>query len=94
LYYLSGDLRLIALPLRTAPLLAVGTPQTLFAVQGGTLWSDVKPNAGWPDFDVSTDGTRFLAIVPQPANREPLTAVVNGIARLARPSRERTGGVT
>jgi len=42
-----------------------------------TEWVDAKPNVGWPDFEVSPDGTKFLAIVPGPANQQPLTAVIN-----------------
>jgi len=77
LFYVSGDLHLMAVPVRTAPLLTVGAAQPLFAIKGGTAWADPKLNAGWPDFDVAPDGTRFLAIVPQPANEKPLTAVLN-----------------
>ena len=47
-----------------------------------TEWLDAKPNVGWPDYDVSPDGTKFLALVPGPANRQPLTAVLNWTAEL------------
>jgi len=77
LFYIAGDHRLVAVPVRTGPTLVVGDPQPLFAIKSATLWSDPKPNSGWPDFDVAPDGRRFLAIVPQPANEQPLTAVLN-----------------
>jgi serine/threonine protein kinase/Tol biopolymer transport system component len=77
LFYLSGDLRLVAMPVRLSPTLVLGAPQPLFAVKRATEWVDTKPNVGWPDFDVSPDGTKFLAIVPGPANQQPLTAVIN-----------------
>jgi serine/threonine protein kinase len=77
LFYVSGDLHLVAVPVRTAPLLTFGAPQRLFAVQRATKWDDAKTFDAWPDFDVSLDGTKFLAVVPQPANHESLTAVLN-----------------
>ncbi|HEX7580963.1 MAG TPA: hypothetical protein VF580_13290, partial [Thermoanaerobaculia bacterium] len=74
IFILSGDRRLVSLPVRTSPSLQVGAPATLFEV---TLL-DVK-GAGWNSFDVSPDGKRFLAIVPEVvADRLPLTVVVNG----------------
>lgn len=84
LFFISADLHLMAVPVRTSPSLVLGTPRPLFAIHGGTLWADPKLNAGWPDFDVSVDGTRFLAIMPQPANQQPLTAVLNAIPGLDR----------
>ena len=77
LFYVSGDLHLVAVPVRTTPSLAFGAPQPLFAVQRATKWDDAKTFDAWSDFDVSPDGTKFLAVVPQPANHEPLTAVLN-----------------
>ncbi len=77
LFYLSGDGWLMSVPVSTTPAFTVGTPQRLFAVNGGVLWADIKTNSGWPDYDVSLDGKRFLAAVPQPANRRPLTVLIN-----------------
>ncbi len=66
---LSGDRRLVSLPVRTSPTLQIGAPATLFEIKG----------AGWSGFDVSPDGKRFLAIVTEVvADRLPLTVVVNG----------------
>jgi Tol biopolymer transport system component len=86
LFYLSGDLHLMAMPVRLAPSIVLGTPQPLFAVKRATEWVDAKPNVGWPDFEVSPDGTKFLAIVPGPANQQPLTAVINFLEQAARRS--------
>jgi hypothetical protein len=66
----------MALPVHLSPSLT-GTAQPLFAVKRATEWVDAKSNIGWPDFDVSPDGTKFLAIVPGPANQQPLTAVIH-----------------
>jgi eukaryotic-like serine/threonine-protein kinase len=84
LFYISGDLHLVAVPVRTAPSLSFGGPQRLFPVARAMKWDDAKTTDAWPDFDVSSDG-RFLAIVPQPANHEPLTAVLNWKLELAKP---------
>ena len=66
---LSSDRRLVSLPVRTSPTLQIGAPVTLFEING----------AGWSGFDVSPDGKRFLAVVPEVvADRLPLTVVVNG----------------
>ena len=77
LFYLTGDLHLVALPVRTAPSLILGRPDPLFVVKSALKWDTAKPTNGWSDFDVSLDGKRFLASVPQPANQQPLTAVLN-----------------
>jgi eukaryotic-like serine/threonine-protein kinase len=77
LFYLSGDGWLVSVPVSTTPLFTTGAPQRLFAVQGGVLWADIKTNSGWPDYDVAPDGSRFLAAVPLPANRRPLTVMIN-----------------
>jgi dipeptidyl aminopeptidase/acylaminoacyl peptidase len=76
LFYLSADLHLVAVPVAASPSLSFGAPQRLFAVSRAMKWDDAKTTDAWPDFDVSADG-RFLAVVPQPANHEPLTAVLN-----------------
>jgi Tol biopolymer transport system component len=85
LFYLSGDLHLVAVPVRSTPSLVFGTPQGLFPIQRTIKWDDAKNFEAWPDFDVSPDGTKFLAIMPQPANHEALTAVLNWPREHARP---------
>jgi len=77
LLYLGADLLLVSIPVRTAPTLTVGAPHRLFAVKSALKWDDVKASNGWSDWDVSRDGTRFLAVVPQPANEQPRTAVLD-----------------
>jgi len=84
LFYVSADLHLVAVPVRTAPSLSFGAPQPLFAVSRAMKWDDAKTTDAWPDFDVSADG-RFLAIVPEPANHEPLTAVLNWHLEASKP---------
>jgi Tol biopolymer transport system component len=69
LFYLTGDRRLMSVAVRTAPSLELGRPLPLFDLKG--KWS-------WSTFDVSPDGKRFLAIVPEVvADELPLSVVVN-----------------
>jgi hypothetical protein len=69
LLYLSADRHMVAVPVRTFPLLRLGVPIPLFELKG---------RSSWPAFDVSTDGTRLLAIVPESiADERPLSVVVN-----------------
>jgi Tol biopolymer transport system component len=77
LFYISGDNWLMATPVTTAPTFRAGEAKRLFAIRPGAVWADIKTNVSWPDYDVSLDGLRFLAIVPEPANRKPVTALVN-----------------
>ena len=75
LFYLAADGRLMSLPLRTSPSLATGTPVALFKVEG-------KP---WLSFALSSDGKRFLAVVPEiAADEQPMTVVLNWTAGIPR----------
>ena len=75
LLYLSGDGRMVSVPIRTNPTLDLGTPSTLFGVGA----------RGWMDFDVAPDGTRFLALIPElVADEQPLKAILNWAADGAR----------
>ena len=68
--YVSSDLRMMAVPVRTTPAVELGTPSTLFAIA----------NKHWVSFDMSPDGKRFLVIIPEVvANEQPLTAFLNVI---------------
>lgn len=68
IFYVSSDLRMMSVPVRTTPTLELGKPATLFAVA----------NRHWVGFDASPDGKRFLIITPEVvANEEPLTAIQN-----------------
>jgi Tol biopolymer transport system component len=75
LFYVSADRELVAVLVRTTGALEMGTPVTLFALKG----------PAWNSFDVSADGKRFLAVVPEVvANEQPLTVVLNWTAEIAR----------
>jgi Tol biopolymer transport system component/tRNA A-37 threonylcarbamoyl transferase component Bud32 len=68
LLYLSLDGRMEAVPVRTTPALSLGAASTLFGVG----------SRGWLDFEVSPDGKRFLALIPEVvADEQPLKALVN-----------------
>ena len=59
---------MMAVPVRTTPAVELGIPSTLFAIA----------NKRWVSFDMSPDGKRFLAIIPEVvANEQPLTAFLN-----------------
>ena len=74
LMYLSADGQMMTVPVRTTPVLSVGTPVPLFELK--------RP---WVAFDLSSTG-RLLAIVRETnAAEQPLTAVVNWTAELAKP---------
>jgi hypothetical protein len=65
--YLSLDRRVIAVPVRTEPGLAIGPQTTLFSIG-----ADVD----WKNFDVTADGQRFLASIPVViANKGPITVI-------------------
>jgi Tol biopolymer transport system component len=67
--YLSADRRLMSVPARTSPSLVLGSPVALFAL---------TTKGTWTDFDVSPDGQRALAIVPEVvADELPLNVVAN-----------------
>ena len=81
LFYLSADRRLISVPIRTTPSLQLGSPTELFALK--EAWQTAF---GSQDgcFDVSPDGQRFLAVVPEVlADKLPLTVVVKWSAEVA-----------
>jgi eukaryotic-like serine/threonine-protein kinase len=68
IFYVSPDMRMMSVPVRTTPTLELGKPATLFAIA----------NKQWRGFDASPDGQRFLVITPEVvANEQPLTAIRN-----------------
>jgi Tol biopolymer transport system component len=82
LFYLSTDRRLISVPIRTSPSLQLGSPTELFSVKEKS-WQTAFGNAD-SCFEVSPDGKRFLAAVPEVlADKLPLTVVVNWAADVA-----------
>jgi tricorn protease len=69
LFFSSPDRKLWVVPIRTKPTLHVGIPIALFTMNG---------KAPWRDFDVTPDGKRILAIVPQTVSDQvPMTVLVN-----------------
>lgn len=65
----------MSLPIRTSPSLQTGTPVALFKLEG-------KP---WLNFQLSTDGKKFLAVVPQvAADEQAWTVVVNWTSEVGR----------
>ena len=69
LFYLTGDRHMASVPVRTTPSLQLGAPKPLFELKG---------RLGWIAFDVSPDGKRFLAVVPETLGDElPLSVVVD-----------------
>jgi dipeptidyl aminopeptidase/acylaminoacyl peptidase len=71
LFYVAADRRLISVPLHGGAALEAGEPRALFTLPGRYAWAG---------FDVTPDGRRFLAIVPEVVAREqPVTIVVNGL---------------
>jgi Tol biopolymer transport system component len=78
LIYRSAEGNIVAVPVRAGQSQAIdiGSKVTLFAIKG--KWP-------WRDFDLSSDGKRFLAIVPRlMGNEQPLTVVLNRTADVAR----------
>jgi len=75
LFYLSADRRVMSLPIETSPSLKTGTPVELFKLEG-------QP---WVNFQLSTDGKKFLAVVPQStAAEQPWTVVLNWTSNVGR----------
>ena len=82
LFYLSTDRRLISVPIRTTPTLQIGSPTELFPLKENG-WLTAFGNAD-SCFDVSPDGKRFLAVVPEVlADKLPLTVTVNWAGEVA-----------
>lgn len=72
LFYLAGN-RLMVTPIKTSPTIVLGEPVLLFTL---------PPDARWTDYDVSIDGKRLLAVVPQiRPNQLPINVIVNWTAR-------------
>jgi serine/threonine protein kinase/Tol biopolymer transport system component len=76
LFFVAADRRLTAIAVRTTPSLELGPPRPLFTVPGRRVWKD---------YDVSPDGSRFLAIVTDVrGDEQPLTVVLNWTAEAGR----------
>jgi hypothetical protein len=67
--FLSRDMKMIAISVRTSPELKVDPPVTLFTLPEGQTWFD---------FDVTSDGQRFFVIERlQTAGLHPASAILN-----------------
>ncbi len=77
--YVSADRKMVAVPVKTVPGLELGTPVTLFLLPGERRWKD---------FDVTADGQRFLANVPEVSGLEVPISVVTGWSPAAAASGE------
>ncbi len=75
LFYVSADGQMMATPVRLGSDAQIGAPQRLF---------QTSPE-GWSDFDVTADGSRFLAVARGPApDAEAIAVTVNWFALLKR----------
>ena len=75
LLYVSEDGHLVSVPVRTSPALQIGKEVDLFAI----------PEKTWQSFDVSPDGQRFIAVVPEvDPTSLPLDVIVNWAPAAAR----------
>jgi Tol biopolymer transport system component len=84
IFYVVPDGRVVSVPVRTAPALEIGRPATLFTIPWMAGRSGVSMHA-WQGFDVSPDGKRFLAIVPElVAEEQPLTVVVHALEEISK----------
>jgi Tol biopolymer transport system component len=69
LLFVSDDGHLVSIPIQTTPALQIGKPVDLFAMMAKGIWQT---------FDVSPDGQRLLAVVPEvTASELPLDVIVN-----------------
>jgi Tol biopolymer transport system component len=74
IFYVSRDNEMIATPIRLASEAQVGAPQRLFRINP----------AGWQDYDVTSDGERFLAVVTVPVpDADAITVTVNWLSRIS-----------
>jgi hypothetical protein len=78
LFYRKGD-SLMAVPVKTGTVFAVGKPEKLFDQQ---MVIDTNPGTGSLNFDVSADG-RFLMIIPTGKTHE-VELVLNWFEELKR----------
>jgi eukaryotic-like serine/threonine-protein kinase len=79
LFYRSGD-AMMAVDVKTDPMFSAGLPRRLFT----DIF--VKSDMGWPNYDVTSDGQRFVMIkaVEDPAMPPPINVVLNGLEDVKR----------
>jgi Tol biopolymer transport system component len=77
IFYLTPGGSFVSVPVRTRPTLQVGRPTTLFTASD-RMGRPGGASHSWQSFDVTPDGQRFLAIVPDViADEQPVTVVLN-----------------
>jgi len=77
IFYLTPGGAFISVPVATKPTLEIGRLTALFTISERII-RPVGASHAWQGFDVSPDGQRFLAIVPEVVTEEqPLTVVWN-----------------
>jgi eukaryotic-like serine/threonine-protein kinase len=85
IFYLSADRHLMSVPVRTTPSLQLGKPVPLFVWKGEIGRRGALSRGTTSRFDVSADGQRFLAVVPEVVVDElPLSVVINWPAEVPR----------
>ncbi len=77
LFYLAADGTLMAADISTSGRPMSGLPHPLFQTR-------LSPSPNVPQYDVTSDGSRFLVIEPARAGGEPITYVLNWQAALGR----------
>jgi Tol biopolymer transport system component len=81
LSYISSDWRLISVPVRTSPTLELGAATPLFSLREGGAETDALDRGISSGFDVSSDGKRFLVVLPEVVGDAlPLTVIANWAA--------------
>ncbi len=78
IFYRDGD-RIMVVPLQIEPAFRPGTPRMLFAAR-----SFASTPGGYPNYDVSLDGTRFIMIETDATERNEIHVVLNWSEELKR----------
>jgi len=81
LFFIAADRHMMSVPVSAGASIALGSPAALFEIAGGTAVGDLGPDNVWTDFDPSPDGKRFLAVVPEPPGRNPVTVMMGWMPR-------------
>jgi len=81
LFFISADRHMMSVPVSAGASIALGSPAPLFEIASGNALGDLGPDNVWTDFDPSPDGKRFLAVVPEPPGRNPLTVMMGWMPR-------------
>jgi Tol biopolymer transport system component len=79
LFYIAPDNELMSVPVKTGEVFEAGAPMPLFETQ-------IRAAPAWPQYDVSSDGQRFLinTMTEAAAEREPITLVLDWTAAFKR----------